>query len=68
MKLSEMESHAENPQVDLAQEDLVRYWSDRFRCTPSDLLAVVGRVGRSVKDIEAEIARRISVKDRAAVP
>lgn len=50
------------PKVDLGQEDLIEYWSNRFRCTPADLLAVVGRVGRSVALVEAEIARRAALK------
>ena len=51
--------------LDLADAEVIRYWSVRFRCTPIDLLAVVGRVGRSVSLVKAEIARRADVRGRS---
>lgn len=58
---------AEPPQIELAQEHQVRYWSDWFGCTSIELLAVVGRVGRSVTLVESEIARRAAMKEHPVV-
>ncbi len=44
--------------LELVDEQLMRYWSARLRCTPVELLAVVARVGRSISIVRAEIARR----------
>lgn len=58
---------AEPAQMELAQEHQIRYWSDWFRCTPIELLAVVGLVGRSIPLVEAEIARRAALKKRPLI-
>jgi uncharacterized protein DUF3606 len=52
----------EEAQLELADEHLIRYWSARFRCTPVELLAVVGRIGRSISLVQAEVARRASIR------
>ncbi|MET0230450.1 MAG: DUF3606 domain-containing protein [Rhodanobacteraceae bacterium] len=53
--------------LELADEHLVRYWTARFRCTPTELLAVVARVGRSIAVVRAEVARRASMRDSSKV-
>jgi len=58
---------AEPAEIELAQEHHIRYWSDWFRCTPIELLAVVGRVGRSIPLVEAEIARRAAIKEHPVI-
>ena len=54
-------------ELELADAQLVRYWSARFRCTPVELLAVVARVGRSISLVRAEATRRAGIREAAKV-
>jgi hypothetical protein len=56
----------ERTELDLADRFLMSYWSARLRCTPTELLAVVGHVGRSVPLVRAEVARRAVVRNSFA--
>ena len=56
----------ERTELDLADGFLMSYWSARLRCTPTELLSVVGHVGRSVPIVRAEVARRAAVRGSSA--
>ena len=56
------------PELDLADAALVEYWSYRLRCTPVELLAVVGRFGRTIALVKSELARRAAAREHAALP
>jgi hypothetical protein len=56
------------PELDLADAALVEYWSYRLRCTPVELMAVVGRFGRTIALVKSELARRAAAREYAALP
>ena len=52
---------SEHTELELVDDELVRYWSFRFSCSPGELFAVVGRVGRSIVRVRADILRRQTI-------
>ena len=65
MSAENLRSIVREADLELSDEQLVHYWSSRLRCTPVDLLAVVGRVGRSLSLIRTELSRRIDLRGRS---
>ncbi|HEY6895089.1 MAG TPA: DUF3606 domain-containing protein [Rhodanobacteraceae bacterium] len=53
---------SEHTELELVDDELVRYWSFRFSCSAGELFAVVGRVGRSIVRVRAEILRRQTIR------
>jgi hypothetical protein len=68
MKPSPAQEPKREAELELADEHGIRYWSTRFRCTPTELLAVVARIGRSVSLVQAEVARRASIRQASNAP
>jgi hypothetical protein len=68
MKPTDAQEPRKEADLELADGRLVRYWSTRFRCTPTELLAVVACIGRSVSLVQAEVARRAGLRQPSNAP
>ena len=43
--------------VNVHEDYEVKYWCNKFRCTPDQLKAAVRKVGAMAKEVEAELKR-----------
>lgn len=46
---------ADRSRINVHEEHEVRYWTQKFGCSPEQLKAAVGRVGVMAKDVEAAL-------------
>ena len=44
--------------VNVHEDYEVKYWCNKFRCTPDQLKAAVKKAGVMAKDVETELRRR----------
>jgi hypothetical protein len=43
--------------IDVSQEHELRYWTEKFGCSPEQLRAAVDKVGVIVDDVSKELSR-----------
>lgn len=52
MRPEETRAFAEAKEIQLEDEDAVRYWAERLRATPDEIAEAVGKVGRNRTAVE----------------